>query len=75
MALIDTVGSVTEIVGNGSTYNGAQNKPMDISDNGIEDIFSRKGIGIFLLKEGKVVVLLGIGKHIISGSGSNYGMP
>ena len=65
MALIDAVGPIAQVIGDGPADESAQDEPMDVPDNGIENIFSRKGIGIFLLMEGKVVVLLGIGKHTI----------
>ena len=75
MALIDAVHPVASIIGDSCANDGAEDKPMQITDDSKEYIFPGKGIGILFLQERKVGVVLRIGEHTSYYSDTNYDKP
>ena len=58
VALIDAVCPVAAVIGNTGADGGTEDEPVQIAEDGIEDVFSGEGIGIFFLQEGEVGFIL-----------------
>ena len=58
VALIDPVRPVAAVIGDAGADGGTEDKPVQIPEDGIEDIFPGEGIGVFLLQEGEVGFIL-----------------
>ena len=66
VALIDPVSAVAEEPGDGAADRRAEDQPVEVSQDGEEDVFAGQGVGIFFLQEGEVVlaVIGNVGGHI-----------
>jgi hypothetical protein len=61
MALINPVLPVAPIISDATAYQSAQNEPMQIPQDGEEDVLTGKGIRIFLVEKREVVILIVVG--------------
>ena len=66
MALIDPVRPVAPIISDSCTEGSTENKPMQVPEDGIEDVFPGKGVSILFLQEREIGVI-----RILSGHKSN----
>ena len=65
MALINAIGAVALIEGDGRTDGSEKEKPMEITYYCVEYVFPRKGVGIFFLEERKIVLLRIVGHFLV----------